>query len=217
MTSRMERIFKEKLPARPVHRRCIKQEKEIILMNRRIVTLMVFCMALSFFENPAVTAQNQLKMAYVRSGYILSNFEPYRKAVKAYEEFERVEVEKLQKRAADFQKKVADSQKQAAFMTEEKVRDLSRQLEQENAELEKYSEQLYNRENGILAKKYQELIKPIFDRVNKTIFQIRTEGGYAFIFEAESDALIDADEKYDISDKVIEQLNKSISEKPKQE
>ena len=79
----------------------------------------------------APSAEAQLKLAFVRSGYILRNFTPYQEAMKKYQEFEKTEVDKLQKRASDFQQKVADSQKQAAFMTEDKIKERSMELEKE--------------------------------------------------------------------------------------
>ena len=170
----------------------------------------------------APSAEAQLKLAFVRSGYILRNFTPYQEAMKKYQEFEKTEVDKLQKRASDFQQKVADSQKQAAFMTEDKIKERSMELEKENAEIEQQYAKLHDRQEGILANKYSELLKPIFDQVNNVIFKVRKDEGYDFIFEAESDALIDADDKYDISDKIIQQLKQlppqtPVKEAPKKE
>ncbi|MFC1606616.1 OmpH family outer membrane protein [Candidatus Latescibacterota bacterium] len=176
------------------------------MLQSRIILIMVI-IAISAMIIAPVDVSAELKLAFVRTSYVLSKHQPYLDAVKEYEGFEKSEVEKLQKMGAAFQQKVADSQKQAAFMTEDKIRELSMQLEQENRQLEQQSEQLYNRDGGVLAKKYGELLKPVFDKVNSVIFQFRKDEGYAFIFEAESEALLDADEQYDISDKVIEKLN----------
>ena len=148
----------------------------------------------------------EVKLAYVRSSHILRNYAPYSEALKKYNEFEQGEIEKFQKKTATFQQKVTDSQKQAAFMTEVKINERRVELEQENAALEQEYEGLHNRQDGALAKKYAEFLKPIFDNVNKVIFEIRKEEGYSFIFEAESEAILDADTELDISEKVVERL-----------
>jgi len=128
----------------------------------------------------------------------------------------------LQKRAAVFQQKVADSQKQAAFMDEEKIKERSAELERENAEIEQQYTKLHDRQEGVLAMKYSDLLKPVFDQVNNVIFKVRKDEGYDFIFEAESDALLDADDKYDVSDKIVQLLKQmpaptTAKEAPKKE
>lgn len=175
-------------------------------MNRPAIPVIKLLFASLVLLAAAASAGAELKLAFVRSGYILKNYEPYQDALKKYQEFEKTEIEKLQKRASDFQQKVADSQKQAAFMTEDKIKERSSELERENAELEQQYNQLHDRQEGVLATKYAEFLKPVFDQVNKVIFQVRKDEGYDFIFEAESNALLDADDKYDISDKIVQQL-----------
>jgi len=166
------------------------------------------------FLTIAAAADAQLKLAFVRSGYILKNFTPYQEAISKYQEFEKTEIDRLQKRAADFQQRVADSQKQAAFMDEAKIKERSAELERENAELERQYQKLHDRQEGILATKYNDLLKPVFDQVNSVIFKVRKDEGYDFIFEAESDAVIDADDKHDISDKIIQMLKQMPAPAP---
>ena len=176
----------------------------------RIVTALIFTVC--FLSSIPVLAE--VKLAYVRSSHILRNYAPYSEALKKYNEFEKGEVEKFQKKTAAFQQKVADSQKQAAFMTEDKINDRRVELEQENAALEQEYEGLHNRQDGVLAKKYAEFLKPVFDNVNQVIFDIRKEEGYSFIFEAESEAILDADTELDISEKVVERLSQLKADEP---
>ncbi len=175
-------------------------------MNRPAIHVVKLLFASVVLLAVAASAGAELKLAFVRSGYILANYAPYQVALKKFQELEKTETEKLQKRASDFQQKVADSQKQAAFMTEDKIKERSSELERENAELEQQYNQLHDRQEGVLATKYAEFLKPVFDQVNMVISQVRKDEGYDFIFEAESNALIDADDKYDISDKIVQQL-----------
>ena len=191
-------------------------------MNRPVIPVVRLLLVSMLFLIVAVSADAELKLAFVRSGYILKNYPPYQEAINKYQEFEKTEIDRLQKRAADFQQKVADSQKQAAFMDEEKIKARSAELERENAELERQYTKLHDRQEGILAMKYSELLKPIFDQVNNVIFKVRKDEGYDFIFEAESDAILDADDKYDISDNIIQLLKQApaptpVKEAPKKE
>ena len=71
----------------------------------------------------SVSAQVSLKIAFVRPEFILSQYEPYRDAMKQVQMYEKTETDKLQAMVTDFQKKYEDAQKQAPLMTEEKRND----------------------------------------------------------------------------------------------
>lgn len=183
-------------------------------MNRPAIPVVRLLLVSLLLFMVSASAYAELKLAFVRSGYILSNYPPYQDAINKYKEFEKAEIDKLQKKAAVFQQKVADSQKQAAFMNEEKIKERSAELERENAEIEQQYTKLHDRQEGVLAIKYSDLLKPVFDQVNNVIFKVRKDEGYDFIFEAESDALLDADDKYDISDKIVQLLKQAPAPAP---
>lgn len=62
--------------------------------------------------------------------------------------------------------------------------------------------------NGELAKKRQELIKPIQDNVYNALKSVATEGGYDYIFDKVTGDIIYASEKYDESDVVLKKIVK---------
>ena len=56
------------------------------------------------------------------------------------------------------------------------------------------------------ARRQQELIQPIMERINSIIQDIRSEGSYTFIFDVAGGGLIAADESFDLTDEVMERL-----------
>jgi len=65
---------------------------------------------------------------------------------------------------------------------------------------------------GEYYKKNLEFTKPIIDKINGLIQKIGEDDGYDFIFDASSGALVHANtDKYDITQRVLEELNKGIS------
>jgi len=158
----------------------------------------------------AAPALAQLKVAFVRPEYILSQYEPYREAMKQVKAFEKTETEKLQNMASDLQKKYEDAQKQAPLMTEEKRNAKVAELEKQRDDLEKAQEDLLNRDSGRLFKKHEELVQPIFDRLNRVLERVGQNEKYDFIFNVTSDTqnILYADKKFDISDRVAEDLKK---------
>ncbi|MCD4692092.1 MAG: OmpH family outer membrane protein, partial [Calditrichales bacterium] len=61
---------------------------------------------------------------------------------------------------------------------------------------------------GEFYRKNLEFTKPIIDKINKLIAKIGEDEGYDFIFDASSGALLHAMPKYDITDQILEELNK---------
>ena len=56
------------------------------------------------------------------------------------------------------------------------------------------------------ARRQQELVRPIMERINNIIQDIRSEGSYTFIFDVAGGGLIAADESFDLTDEVMERL-----------
>jgi len=56
-----------------------------------------------------------------------------------------------------------------------------------------------------------EFSRPIIEKINALISRIGEEEGYDFIFDASSGSLVHALPKYDITQQVIEELNKGVA------
>ena len=56
------------------------------------------------------------------------------------------------------------------------------------------------------ARRQQELVQPIMERINSIIQEIRRDGSYTFIFDVAGGGLIAADESFDLTDEVMERL-----------
>jgi len=150
----------------------------------------------------------QFKIGYIRPDFILGQYEPFQNAMKTLDTYEKTETTKLQQRADAFQQKVETAQKGAALMKEDQLKQTSQALEKERNDLEKASDDLYNRDTGLLSKKHAELTQPIFDRLNKVIDRVGKDEKYDMIFDAGKGSLLFADQKYDISDHVFDELKK---------
>jgi outer membrane protein len=75
--------------------------------------------------------------------------------------------------------------------------------EQEVKELQRK----YFAQDGSLAKKTEELLKPIQDRITNAVKEVATEDGYAMIIDiANNPSVVFSAPRYDISDKIIGKL-----------
>ncbi|MDR1154718.1 MAG: OmpH family outer membrane protein [Bacteroidales bacterium] len=146
------------------------------------------------------------KFAFVDTEYILNNIPAYKSA--------QSQIDKL---SADWQKEVeaqyGEVDKLYKNYQAEKVmlsEDMKKKREDEIIKKEQSVKDLqkkYYAPEGELAKKQQELVKPIQDEVYKAIKEMAVEGGYAAIFDTSADAtLLYANPKNDKSDEVLERL-----------
>ena len=169
-------------------------------MQRLIVIpafLSVFCITAL-----QVAAQGPLKIGYINSQAILAQ-DPT--ATAAQEQFQR-EMVPLQSELQALEQEIADllSQYQAQQITLTANARRSRQetiVQKQQA----YQERLAQIE-AEAARRQQELVEPIMERINDIIQGIRSEGSYTFIFDVAGGGLIAADESFDLTDEVMERL-----------
>jgi outer membrane protein len=57
-----------------------------------------------------------------------------------------------------------------------------------------------------MAKRQNDLVKPIMDRINTVLTAMRTEGGYSIILDASAGAIVAADQSLDLTDQVLARL-----------
>lgn len=177
--------------------------------NRKTLILFIFVsLLISAFS---VSAFAQLKIGYVRPSYIFGKYEPYKEAERKIKEFEKTEMDKLQKEGESLQRKYEDAQKQAALMSDEMRAAKAEELSKQRDALDSAYDELYNNESGLLVKRQEELVSPIINDINEILNRIGKDEEYDYVFDAEQGGVLFADEKYDISDYILEELNKGIS------
>jgi outer membrane protein len=101
---------------------------------------------------------------------------------------------------------------QSLLLSPEKKQEKMRQAQEMAVAIEKYKYEKLGPE-GELYQKSVEFTKPIIDKINKLIEQVGNDEGYDMIFDASSGSLVHALPKYDISDIIIEKLNKTSGSK----
>lgn len=179
-------------------------------MTRFTKSSVVIILVSAFVAMSAANAFAELKIGYIRPQYIFEKYEPYKNAMKDLGEYEKEEIDKLKKMGDEFQKEVQDAEKKALLMSEEMKMKKTEELQKRREELDKFYDDIYNQRNGKLGKKQEELLQPIINRINEILMRVGKEDGYDYIFDAEGPVLY-ADEKYDLSDYILEELDKDIS------
>lgn len=180
-------------------------------MYRMARTTVCFLAVFVIFSAFAVPAVAELKIGYIRSDYIFSKYEPYNEAQKKLEAFHMEKMGELDTRYAELQKEAQDADSKALLMTDEIKRAKIEELQKREEELNQYHQNLYA-DDGLMAQKQKELIQPIIDKINEILMQKAENESYDYIFDASiGGTLLFANLKFDISEQILEELNKDIS------
>jgi outer membrane protein len=136
---------------------------------------------------------------------------------KEYKEFVETEA-KFEKEMAVWQVK-ADSmqnemqelaerlEKQNLMLTEQAKNEIREKLLVKQNEYQMFVNQVMG-PDGEAAKKEYELSKPLIEKINTVIKLIALKENYTYILDSTAGSVLYADEKYDLTDKVLAELNK---------
>ena len=166
---------------------------------KKIVVLIMF---FGIFAAPAFAQ----KFAFVDTEYILNNIPAYKSAQGQLDKLSTDWQKEIETQYGEVEKMYKNYQAEKVMLSE----DMKKKREDEIIQKEQAVKELQNKyygHEGELAKKQQELIKPIQDEVYKAVKELAVEGGYAAIFDTASDAsVLYANPKQDKSDEVLERL-----------
>ena len=164
--------------------------------------LMISALVLALFAGSAMAQ----KFAFVDSDYILQNIPSYSaaqteldKASETWEAEVAAEYEVIEQMYKTYQS-------ERVLLTEEmKTKRQEEIISKEHAVKDLQAK--YFGPDGDLAKKRQEMVKPIQDAVYKAVKELSAEGSYAIIFDTASGAsILYSNPRYDLSDEVLKKL-----------
>jgi outer membrane protein len=151
------------------------------------------------------------KFAYVHSQQILAEYQEYVDVQNKLEEIRNKYDSEYQQMVNEYNVMIEEIDSQSLLLSPEKKEEKMKNAQDKALAIEKYKYEKLGPE-GEYYKKNLELTKPIIDKINNLIQKIGEEDGYDFIFDASSGALVHANtDKYDITQRVLEELNKGVS------
>ncbi len=147
-------------------------------------------------------AQGPLRIGYIDSQAILAQAPG---ATEAQDQFERdmaryrAELERL---GEELQAMIQQFEQQQLTLSPQ-----ARETQTQNVQVK---QEEYNRRaaelEGEAGRRQAELVQPIMDQVTEAIDEIRTESGYAVIFDLSAQAIVSADPELNLTQQVIDRL-----------
>ena len=173
------------------------------MKTRKSVLLLAFMLLLGM---TTVNAQQNQKIAYVDSDYILENIPEYSDAQEEINQLSKQWEKEITKLFQEAQEMDREYQAESVLLSEDQKRKKKEAITAKRQEAEALRMQYYGPE-GELYTKRAELIQPIQEKVYNAINQLALTKNYAFVFDkASGTTMLYCNEKNDISDDVLDEI-----------
>lgn len=170
-------------------------------MNKRVLVLIAVFAFLGL-----ATVNAQVKVAYVSADSVLNSLPETAVKQKELEAYAKVWQTTLEEKRADFNKKVKEIQDGQQTLPPV----ILKQKEQDAMNLQQSLVKEEQTAQEDIAKKEQELLGPLLQKIRDGIDKVAKENGYSFVLPA--NVLLYADEQHDITNRVITHLGGTIKQ-----
>jgi outer membrane protein len=155
----------------------------------------------------AVSLFAEQKIGYLDSQEILSKYEKAEEIRSEFQSKVNEWKEEVNRRQQELERLQKSLETQSFMLTEEaKMRKLQ-EMQQKKAELESFINDIY-RKDGKAEALNKELMQPLLQEIDTIVSEIAKEEELAFVLDASTGVVIYADEMYNITDKILQALNK---------
>jgi outer membrane protein len=154
-------------------------------------------------------AQAQMKIGYIDAQMILANYKEFQDVERKYREFERELEREVTKLRNELQKMQENYERQSLLLSDKRKQEEQTAILKKQEGLQRYVAEVADPQKGRLVQKNQELSGPVYRKVNSAIQQVAKDDGFDFVINSE--ALAFAKEDYNLTEKVLEELEKQLA------
>ena len=163
-------------------------------------------LAVMFLLGITVNAQQNQRIAYVDSDYILENIPEYADAQEEINQLSKKWEKEITALFQEAQELDREYQAESVLLSEDQKRKKKEAITAKRQEAENLRMQYYGPEGELFAKR-AELIQPIQEKVYNAINQVALTKNYAFVFDkAAGTTMLYCSDKNDISDEILDEI-----------
>jgi len=171
--------------------------------------LVVLALAVSMLALGAISLLAQeVKIGYIDSIKIFAEYQETQEAEQVYKK----EVDAWKAQAAAMEQEIVKLQDelkaQSLMLSEEKQKEKKLELDQKMQDYQTFMQDTFG-DDGLAAKRNKELTQPIVDKINDILERVGQDEGYSMIFDVANANIVWASKALDLTDKVLEELNKT--------
>ena len=165
------------------------------------IFIMFCCTAVSY---------SQSKIGYVDSQRILSTFVDAIDAQKKLDAENSQWEQELRKMSDALTRLNDELEQKSLLLSEEKKKEKEQEIQAEAQKIQQFQNQKWG-DNGEYFKRRSELYQPVIEKINRVIHRIGEEEEYDFIFDTVAGNILHGNEKYDLTDLVLSELEKELA------
>jgi len=165
---------------------------------KRFLLLFVLVLSLPLFS--------QVKVGYVDSETIMKQLPEAQEAQRKIDALVQQWQDELQRMKDEWKSKYDEYERRKLILTDEARAQMERELSELDRKIAEFQMQKFG-PDGELYRKQDELIKPVQSKIFNAIKEVALEEGFDFVFDKSGEILLlYANEKYDLTQKVINKL-----------
>jgi len=176
-----------------------------VKLNKGLILTVVVGMFLFFGWN---TSYAQLKIRYVNSQRILNEYPQAKEIQKKLDEIRAGYEKEYNQMLQQYDQLAKEIENQSLLLSPEKKAEKEKQLQELAMKIDKYRLEKLGPQ-GEFYKKNLELTQPLYDKIDQVIQKVGQSEGYDFILDVVQGVVLYAKPEYDITDRVLEELNKT--------
>jgi len=170
------------------------------------LTALAVLAALLLAGSTGIFAQG--KIVFLDSQKILESYTAFQDAQKQVEELTKTYETEYQNMQTRGQKLVEELESQRLLLSPEKKTQKENEIRTLQAQMDKFRYEKLGPQ-GELYQKNQELIQPIFDKINSLITKVSEQEGYDLVLDKAQGALLYGAPDIDITQRVLDELDKA--------
>jgi outer membrane protein len=148
-----------------------------------------------------------IKIGYIDDERIKLEYKDWQRAQEQWQVEQKAWDDAAQTKQTELETMIADYDKQKLILSEEKKQERETAIRSKRDSLDLYTRTIYS-PGGTAERKQLELIGPLLENINKAIEAVAIEGGYDMIFSLAQSGLGYIKPEYDVTDKVLAQIDK---------
>jgi outer membrane protein len=176
----------------------------------RILPILLLTLALVPAGGPAARAdEDTAKIGVIDSQRIFAEYQEAKDAEAVFQDEVRQwrdEIEGMEREILSLQEKLRSQQ---LLLSQEKLDELQSEVQQKTQEYERKRLEYFDNTDGLAVKRNQELSQPINDQITLVVERLGAEGGFDLILDMATINVVYLAEGLDLTDKVLEELEKS--------
>ncbi len=177
-------------------------------MKGRVVALVVGLLVVAL-AGPSARAQ-KMKIGYINSQKILREYKEAQDAQKKFDEINagwEAQVREMQRQLQELSDQL---ESQSLLLSEQRKQEKQQEIQNLYMSIQQFQMEKWG-QNGEAFRKERELMEPIINAVTAVIKKIGEAEGFTYIFDGVNGNIVyAAPDQPDLTDRVIEELNKSV-------